>query len=147
MTPEQLSPTGPPPAPPAIVTAHQLHVVAGYMLFLASIHQQVTAAEVKDFVFLTFRQRVTKDWVAHHVHQLGFSSHRPSAIEFKYHIQPSLDAAIETVTNIRPILLAFNDKTRTVCIDQISFWDNGIVTSSYALIGGCVCVHCDCHVW
>jgi hypothetical protein len=69
---------------------------------------------------------------------LGFSSsHRPGSLKYKYGGFTNLKAAIETLTELQSDLADVTERSRIVAMDQISFWDCGIATSSYGPIGGC----------
>ena len=109
--------------------------MAGYALFLLRRQHIVDAEVLIDFVSVAFNKTVNKSWVARHMHKLGFSSHRPAGQPLKYFKKDALPTAIQFVEDTRPVLNAFNDKSRIVAVDQISFWDNGLVTSCYAPIG------------
>ena len=89
-----------------------------------------------DFVASAFNVEIDEGLVSRYMHKLGFSSHRPGGLNIKYHSRDALQTAIEFVEDTRPALLRFNDESRIVAMDQISFWDNGLVTSCYAPIGG-----------
>jgi hypothetical protein len=88
-----------------------------------------------DFLSVAVNKTVNKSWVSRHMHKLGFSSHRPAGQPLKYFKKDALPTAIQFVEVTRPVLNAFNDKSRIVAVDQINFWHNGLVTSCYAPIG------------
>ena len=69
------------------------------------------------------------------MHDLGFSSRRPGGRSRKYTKPGALQTAIEFVAATRPQLASFGDKSRTVAMDEVSFFENGLVTSCYAPIG------------
>jgi transposase len=118
------------------VTLDEQHVMGGYALFLLRRLHIVDAEVLIDFLSVAFNKSVDKSWVSRHMHELGFSSHRPAGQPLKYFKQDALPTAIAFVEDTRPTLNAFGDKSRIVAMDQISFWDNGLVTSSYSPIGG-----------
>ncbi len=117
------------------LTSDEFAVVGGYTLFLLSRRHVVDHHVIIDFVSTAFNETVTKSWVTKHLHQLGFSSHRPAGLSFKYYNADALPIAIDFVNDTRPTLLEFGDASRIVAMDQLSFWDNGLVTSCYSPIG------------
>lgn len=119
------------------MTLDEQQVMAGYALFLLRRQHIVDAEVLIDFLSVAFNKTVDKSCVSRHMHQLGFSSHRPAGQPLKYFRKDALPTAIAFVEDTRPTLNAFADKSRIVAVDQVSFWDNGlVVTSSYSPIGG-----------
>jgi hypothetical protein len=131
----------------AKVASDQQCIMAGYALFLIERMRVVSIEVLIDFLSSAFNLTVSKSWVSRHMHALGFSSHRPGGVPLKYYNRDALHTAIEFVNDVRPTLNKFGDKQRIVAMDQISFWDNGLVTSSYAPIGGRVWVFSYFHVF
>lgn len=117
------------------LTLDEREVMAGYALYLLKRQHIVDHHVLVNFVSVAFNKQIEKSWVSRHMHKLGFSSHRPAGQPLKYFNKNALPAAIQFVEETRPVLNAFNDKSRIVAVDQISFWDNGLVTSCYAPIG------------
>jgi hypothetical protein len=95
-------------------------------------------------VQIAFDKEIAPSSVSVLLHKLGFSSHRPAPLEYKFGGAPDFDAGIEFLEAVQRDLkrdVPPNENSRIVAIDQISFWDCGIVTSTYAPIGGCISVH------
>jgi hypothetical protein len=59
------------------LTSDELAVVAGYALFLLERRHVVDHHVIIDFVASAFDETVQQPWVSKHMHQVGFSSHRP----------------------------------------------------------------------
>jgi hypothetical protein len=130
----------PPPAPQqrgveGTLTTDELSVVGGYALYLLERRRVVDHHCIIDFVGSAYTEPVSQSWVSKHMHKLGFSSHRPRGLSWKYYNADALPIAIDFVNDTRPTLIEFGDTSRIVAMDQISFWSNGLVTSSYAPIG------------
>lgn len=118
-----------------LLTTDEQHVLAGYAVHLLR-HDEVVSGEVLvDFVATSFNKTIDKSWVSRHMHALGFSSRRPGGRSRKYTKPGALQSAIRFVEDTRPQLSAFADKARTVAMDEVSFFENGLVTSCYAPIG------------
>lgn len=117
------------------LTSDELAVTAGYALFLLECRHVVDHHVIINFIFTAFNETVAKSWVSKHMHQLGFSSRRPRGLSWTYYNADALPIAVEFAADTRAALLAFGDNSRIVAMDQISFWDNGLVTSCYAPIG------------
>ena len=121
---------------PQKVTLDEQEIMAGYTLFLLKRQHIVDAEVLIDFLSVAFNKAVDKSWVSRHMPKLGFSLHRPAGQPLKFFNKNALPTAIKFVDATRPVLNAFGDNSRIVAMDQISFWDNGLVTSSYSPIGG-----------
>jgi hypothetical protein len=119
----------------AMLSSDELDIVAGYALHLLRGRRVVDQHAIIDFVRAAFGVGVGKPWVTKHMHALGFSSHRPQGLSWVFYNADALPTAIDFVNEKRPVLLAFGDQSRIVAMDQISMWDNGLVTSCYAPVG------------
>jgi hypothetical protein len=123
---------------PALSTDKQLDIVGGYILFSAQMHQTCGVREIQEFIDIAFDQKVDESWISQHAHKLGFSSHRPASLKYTFGGVDNAKAAVDFLCTNQSALAKISDHSRIVAIDQISFWDCGITTSTYSLIGGYV---------
>lgn len=126
---------------PSKFTQDELDVLGGYVLYCDEKHQVCGIHEVQDFMGIAFKKTITASCVSETLHKMGFSSHRPGPLSYKYGRPTDPDEAIEFLRGVQKTLkkeVHQHEIQRIVAIDQISFWDCGIVTSTYSPIGGCV---------
>lgn len=121
---------------PPLLTDDELKIVGGFILFCGEQHQHCGVREIQDFIWGAFDIQVLEPWVSKHVHKLGFSSHRPASLKYTYGGTTNLVSAIQTLTELQSDLAKVEDRSRIVALDQISFWDCGIITSTYGPTGG-----------
>lgn len=120
----------------SLLSQEERNVLLGFLLYRLEHGQAVDAAEITDFVSAAFDKAVTPSWVSKWMPRLGFSQHRPSARKLAFERQGTLAAAVAWVGENQPALRAAHSDRRLVAMDQITVWDNGLVTSCYAPIGG-----------
>lgn len=121
---------------PPLLTDDELDVVGGFILFCAQAHQCCSVLEIENFIDIAFNRKVDESYISKHVHKLGFSSHRPASLKYTYGGVDTAKAAVDFLRDYQSILANVENRSRVVAVDQISFWDCGIVTSTYSLIGG-----------
>lgn len=129
------------PGRPPLLTDEQLMIVGGFIVFCAEHHQSCGAKEIAQFIFNAFDVEVDKTWVARHMKQLDISSHRPASLKYTFGGTRALSAAFEFLTTHQPKLAEVLPRTRVVAIDQISFWDCGVSSSTYSPIGACAVLY------
>lgn len=96
--------------------------------------------EVQDFMQIAFDKKIAPSSVSEILHEMGFSSHRPGPLSYRFGGRTDADEAIRFLKGVQQTLkkkVHSHEIERIVAIDQISFWDCGIVTSTYSPIGGC----------
>jgi len=120
----------------SLLSLEERSVLVGFLLYRLKHGQVADAAEIIDFASAAFDKSVTPSWVAIWMPKLGFSKHRPAARQLAFEGRGTLAAAIAWVGKNQPVLRAAHDVRRLVAMDQITVWDNGLVTSCYAPIGG-----------
>ncbi len=114
------------------LTDELLDVVGGYVLFCAEQHQICGWHKVADFIADVFRVYIQQPWVSKHLSELGFSSSLTKA----FGTPRTIKAAVEFLEANQKKFARRENKARIVAIDQISFWDCGIVETTYSLRGG-----------
>ncbi len=92
--------------------------------------------DIQNFAQTIFHQTLSEPFISQHVHELGFSSHRPASLKITYGGIDTAKFAVDFLHTNQPVFSKFKISSRVVALDQISFWDCGVVTSSYSLIGG-----------
>jgi hypothetical protein len=125
-----------PPGRPSKLTPDQLKIIGGFILFCVESHQGCTVMDIQNFAQTAFHERLSEPFISQHVHELGFSSHRPASLKFTYGGIDTAKAAVDFLRTNQSKLSKFKNTSRVVALDQISFWDCGVTTSSYSLIGG-----------
>ena len=121
---------------PPKLTPDQLKIIGGFILFCVESHQGCTILDIQNFAQTIFRQTLSEPFISHHVHELGFSSHRPASLKITYGGIDTAKFAVDFLRTNQPQLSKFKNSSRVIALDQISFWDCGVITSSYSLIGG-----------
>ncbi len=121
---------------PQLLTDHQLDIIGGFILFCASAHQGCSLRDIHEFVDIAFDQQLANSTLVGHVHALGFTSHRPASLKYTYGGVDAAKNGVDFLRENQPLLAKVENRSRVVAIDQISFWDCGVATSSYSLIGG-----------
>jgi len=124
---------------PSKFTQDELDVLGGYVLYYDEKHQVCGINEVQDFIKLAFAREILSSSVSVTLHQMGFSSHRTAPLSYRYGKALDTTKAIEFLRGLQRTLekkVHAHDRKRIVAIDQISFWDCGIVSSSFSPIGG-----------
>jgi hypothetical protein len=122
---------------PPLLTDEELMIVGGFVLFCAERHQTCGGNEIIDFIRQVFDVTVDKSWVAKKMEEIGISCHRPASLKFTFGGYRSITTAAEYLVANQPELRKVADRSRVVAIDQISFWDCGVSTSTYSAIGAC----------
>lgn len=120
---------------PPLLTHEQLMIVGGFVLFCAERHQTCGGKEIIDFILHAFDVTVDKCWVAKKMEEIGMSCHRPASLKFTYGGHRPITAAVAYLDRNQPLLYKIAQRSRVVAIDQISFWDCGVSTSTYSPIG------------
>ena len=123
---------------PPLLSDEELMIVGGFVLFCAERHQTCGGKEIIDFIQHAFGVTVLKSWVAEKMEELGMSSHRPASLRFTFGGYRAITAAAEYLEANQPVLQKVEPHSRVVAIDQISFWDCGVSTSTYSAIGAYV---------
>lgn len=123
------------PGHPDRATQEELLIVGGWALQESDAHHVVNIDSVQEFVKVAFKIAVDDSWVSRHMHALHFTRHRPRSFKWKYAHQPSLQATLDWLNENQPIFAKVKPKQNIVAMDQMFFFSNGIVTSSYAPIG------------
>lgn len=120
---------------PPLLTDEELMIVGGFVLFCAERHQTCGGKEIIDFIQHAFGVTVLKSWVAEKMEELGMSCHRPASLKFTFGGYRAITAAAEYLEANQSVLQKVEPRSRVVAIDQISFWDCGVSTSTYSAIG------------
>jgi hypothetical protein len=121
---------------PPLLTQDQLDIIGGFVLFCDYSHQCCSIKEVEDFVNTAFGINLSPAFISQHLHLLGFSSHRPSSLKFTYGGIDIAMAAVDFLRTHQAMLKNVSPRSRLLAVDQISFWECGVITSSYSPIGG-----------
>jgi hypothetical protein len=121
---------------PRLLTDQQLDIIGGFILFCTSAHQGCSLRDIHEFVDIAFNQQLANSTLVGHVHALGFTSHRPASLKYTYGGVDAAKNGVEFLRQYQPLLAKVENWSRVIAIDQISFWDCGVATSSYSLIGG-----------
>lgn len=125
------------PGRPPLLSDEELSIVGGYVVFCAERHQTCGGNEIIHFICNVFDVEVDKTWVARHMKLLGISSHRPASLKYTFGGTRSVSAAYDFLTANQKVLKGIEPRSRVVAIDQISFWDCGVSSSTYSPIGAC----------
>ena len=120
---------------PPLLSDEKEKIVGGFVLFCAERHQNCGGKEIIDFIQHAFGITVLKSWVSEKMEEIGISSHRPASLKFTFGGYRSITTAAEYLVSNQPELRKVADRSRVVAIDQISFWDCGVSTSTYSAIG------------
>ena len=120
---------------PPLLSDEKEKIVGGFVLFCAERHQTCGGKEIIDFIQHAFGITVLNSWVARKMEEIGISSHRPASLKFTFGGYRSITTAAEYLVSNQPELRKVADRSRVVAIDQISFWDCGVSTSTYSAIG------------
>ena len=121
---------------PPVLTSRELDILGGFVLFCAEHHQTCGTSEIQAFVEDVFDVKVAPTYVSRHMKELGFTTHRAASMRYTYGGKESVASAVRFLEEIQPVLQRVPTRESVVAIDQISFWDCGIVQSTYAPIGG-----------
>ncbi len=121
---------------PRLLNDQQLDIIGGFILFCASAHQGCSLRDIHEFVDIAFTQQLANSTLAGHIHALGFSSHRPASLKYTYGGVDAAKNGVDFLRQHQPLLAKVENRSQVIAIDQISFWDCGVATSSYSLIGG-----------
>ena len=119
----------------SLLSVEQCNIL-GYCLDRLSQHLGVNLDEVILFVKEAFGVTVSSQWASRHLHQLHFSSHRTRSLLVKYKKIDVYQHAITFLRELQPQLQKVKPISRIVAMDQISFWNGGIVASCFGPIGG-----------
>ena len=120
----------------SLLSVEQCNILGGYCLDRLSQHLGVNLDEVILFVKEAFGVTVSPQWASEHLHQLHFSSHRTRPLLTKYKKIDVYHHAITFLKKLQPQLQMVKPISRIVAMDQISFWNNGLVVSCFGPIGG-----------
>lgn len=112
-------------------------IVGGFVLFCAERHQTCGGKEIIDFIQHAFDVTVDKSWVTKKMEEISMSSHRPASLKYTFGGYRAITTAAEYLEANQPVLQKVMPRSRVVAIDQISFWDCGVSTSTYSAIGAC----------
>lgn len=126
---------------PSVLTSRELDILGGFVLFCAEHHQTCGISEIQAFVEDVFDVKVAPTYVSRHMKELGFTTHRAASMRYTYGGKESVSSAVQFLEEVQPVLRDVPTRESVVAIDQISFWDCGIIQSTYAPIGG-YCWHC-----
>lgn len=121
---------------PSKLPDDQLKIIGGFILFCTESHQGCTIGDVQQFAEIAFNTSLGESYISQHVHTLGFSSHRPASLKITFGGLKTATAAVNFLQEYQKVFAQVKERKRIVAIDQISFWDCGVMTSSYSLIGG-----------
>ncbi len=121
---------------PCLLSDHQLDIIGGFILFCASAHQGCSLRDIHEFVDIAFDQQLANSTLVEHVHALGFTSHRPASLKYTYGGVDAAKNGVDFLRKYQPLLAKVENRSKVIAIDQISFWDCGVATISYSLIGG-----------
>lgn len=121
---------------PSVLTSNELDIIGGFVLFCAEQHQTCGISEIQAFVEDVFDVAVAPAFVSRHMKELGFTSHRAASMRYTYGGKESISSAVRFLQEVQPVLRDVPNRESVVAIDQISFWDCGIIQSSYGPIGG-----------
>src|SRR4029079_5031537 len=79
-------------------------VLGGYVLYCDEKHQVCGIHEVQDFMGIAFKKTITASCVSETLHKMGFSSHRPGPLSYKYGRPTDPDEAIEFLRGVQKTL-------------------------------------------
>lgn len=133
--PTEVSPENARGRPPKL-TDDQRKIIAGFILFCVESHQGCTIVDIQNFAETFFHENLSEAFISQCAHQLGFSSHRPASLKITYGGIDTAKAAVDFLRTNQKTFASIKNRSRVVALDQISFWDCGVITSSYSLIGG-----------
>lgn len=121
---------------PNKLTIDEYMILGGKLISRVKHKKKVTMAFVRQFVLESFGVKISNAWTSTTMKKLGFSSRRTRE-----------DLAHADEADIKEMRVWLRDTRkfikdnkitpeRIVCMDQISFWDNGVTPRSFAPIGG-----------
>lgn len=121
---------------PFSLSDEQLLVLTGFLLFVLQHHRTVDARVILDFVSVAFNGTHNKSWVTKLLPRIGFSHHRATSLPVAYAVHDTFGIAVDWLSRNQPAILRARDSGHLVAMDQIAFWDNALITSCYAPVGG-----------
>lgn len=109
---------------PPKFTQDERDVLGGYILFCDEQHQVCGIHEVQDFMEIAFNKKIAPSSVSDMLHEMGFSSHRPGPLSYRFGRPTDVNEAIEFLEGVQKDLkrdVHSHEIERIVAIDQISF--------------------------
>jgi hypothetical protein len=120
----------------SILAVEEKKVLCGFLLYRLKHGKVVSGAEVIDFIAAAYGRTVTKQWVSATMPTIGFSRHKPRARPLAFEGGKQLEDAVAFIREHKELFRRAHERKQLVAMDQITFWDNGLVTSCYAPVGG-----------
>lgn len=120
----------------SLLSEQQELTMLGFVLFVLSCHRSVHLATVIDFASLFFNVDIRESWASRYMARHHLTKHKPASLPVLYAVHDVLGVALEWIPAHRGRLADAHAAGWLFSMDQISFWDNALVTHTFSPAGG-----------